>query len=312
MKNNLKIVVATIVIAAFFGMIIFSSVATAQNKIETNSTTAIPLVSAPQSIFDKFHLLGKGIAVSTTNSTDIHFMTIGIAEVNLTSLIQKLSQYITLPPGIPSSVEIGVFHFDSASYQLKNIALTNDTATADIYLNSTNVGSLNLEWTTRAGRVLWVGSITLNGNSYNAYILEGATPQSTAMNENQIQNGCERDPGQCSQVANSTHAAAIYCTNNPNDTRCTGLKEAYCQTNLDDSNCRPLLFNQCMSTPNSTVCTSACKDHPELCGGVHKPTRIPIMQIHMPSIETNENSSESGMMTNVNVNEGIGVNANGG
>ncbi len=207
MKSSIQKAAIVIFAITIFGMLAFSSIVYAdENQSNSNNTTS---GVGPQSIFNKMNLVGKGIAISTTNSTDVHVIKIAVAQVDLTSLIQRLSQYVTLPLGIPSIVQVGVFHFDNTTYKLTNIVVTNNTVSADIDSNGTTVGSINLQWTIRANRILWIGNLTLNDNNYNAYILEGRV----------IGVGRQCEPGETDDMACRV-TVVKQCRLNPNATSC--------------------------------------------------------------------------------------------
>ncbi len=146
MKNETKVLsFAGIAIVAVF----LASVAFAQNSTNnTGNSTSVQVPSAGNP------LIGKGIAVSTADSTVFRYMSIGVRE---TTLANSTQTQLT-----------GMMGFAGEKLALSNIAVSGTTVTADIQRNGTTVGSVSLTPATDAGH--WTGSVTLDGTTYNAYI----------------------------------------------------------------------------------------------------------------------------------------------
>ena len=73
-------------------------------------------------------------------------------------------------------VRAGLLYLDKERYTLRKIDFDNDSATASIYRNSTEVGSLALVKIVKMGRRMWVGTLTLDNTNYYAYILGADHP----------------------------------------------------------------------------------------------------------------------------------------
>lgn len=277
--------------------------------------------SAGSIVFDQINLVGKGVAVSTSNTTDVHFITVAVARMNLAKTIAQINNRtgvnITLPPGTTSIVTIGVFHFDKQLYKLKNVNAGNDTVTADIYDKNGTVlvGSFNLQTTTRAGRIIWVGTLSLNGNNYNAYILEAGVRREAVDVKSKISDYCSNHPTECKDIGQDVNLAAQYCENHPTDTRCLGLEISYCRSHLDDARCRQLLLDACKAQPNREVCKEFCAVHPGFCGGTHRTTAVPIVPVILPSNSSASGTTATNMNStsvNVTVVQSISANSTGG
>jgi hypothetical protein len=73
-------------------------------------------------------------------------------------------------------VRAGLLYLDKDRYTLRNIDFDNDSATASIYQNSTEVGSIALVKVMKMGRRMWVGTLTVGNTNYFAYILGADHP----------------------------------------------------------------------------------------------------------------------------------------
>lgn len=73
-------------------------------------------------------------------------------------------------------VRAGLLYLDKDRYTLRKIDFDNDSATASIYSNDTEVGSIALVKIVKIGRIMWVGTLTVKNVDYYAYILGANNP----------------------------------------------------------------------------------------------------------------------------------------
>jgi len=238
------------------------------------------------------HVLGKGVAISSTNSNDFKLLKIGVARV------------IVGLAGNETEVSVGILHLDTDAYRLRNIQVSNGTATAAIYSNETMVGSLSLMSTTKGDHLLWFGTITINNQSWNVYVLESerkVKPQEAA---EKIENLCRDFPERCADVARGIGKGFCekvgdrscrekireFCEKNPTDRRCMAVFRSFCKENLEDERCRKELKEFCHENPTDEKCTNFCARYPRVCGPT--PMTTPTNN-RTTSLETNTTTSSS-------------------
>lgn len=211
------------------------------------SVMAQPL---PKPTIKEIGLLGKGLAISESDPKDVHEVKIGIATVTVTLAGQN------------SSLTAGIFYFDNTRYILKDINVSNKTASGDIFQNDTQVGTLQVSLTAKPNTELWSGTITLNSSTYNLYILEGKRAINALELGDKVSNYCtaHHEDQNCSDKINE------FCQKNPQDARCIALFRNYCRKHLDEMPCRQTLSDYCTSKPNSDACKEFCQNYPQVCG----------------------------------------------
>jgi hypothetical protein len=73
-------------------------------------------------------------------------------------------------------VRAGLIYLDKERYTLRKIDFDNDSATAGIYQNGTEVGSITLVKVVKMDKKMWVGTLTINNTNYYAYIIGADHP----------------------------------------------------------------------------------------------------------------------------------------
>ncbi|UCC91719.1 MAG: hypothetical protein JSV39_00385 [Candidatus Aenigmatarchaeota archaeon] len=215
---------------------------------------AVPI--AAKARIHKMGTLGSGIAISGTNPMDFELLKIGVAAV-------KVGAEDT------AAVRVGILYFGEDKYRLKDIVIVNGTATANIYYNGTQVGSISLDSYPKGDKEVWAGTLTLNGETYNAYVIQAKRLVKAVEKARRIFGYCEDHPAQCLRVmrgigqvicdpegegTNCRERIRTYCENNPDDRRCVALRMAYCKQNLDDADCRAEFMERCKENVNEEVC----------------------------------------------------------
>lgn len=203
------------------------------------------------------HTLGKGVAISTTDPTDFKVVRVGIATVRI----------------LGEELRVGVMFLDTTRYKLKDIVVGNDTATGSIYSNNTQAGSFDLTLVLKGNNRIWTGSLNVNGQSYNAYILEAERRIKPVEMEERVGEFCSKYPAKCGTIARGVARERIktYCRDNPRDPRCKALLRAYCMRNLQDIRCREVFKKYCEENPFSEACLKVeykmtkhfCLKHPD-------------------------------------------------
>jgi hypothetical protein len=202
--------------------------------------------------------LGYGIATSQSNAMDFELVKVGIAGVSITSA-----------DGNETVIKTGVLHFGEAKYRLKDVVIGNGTATANIYDNETQVGSISLNSYIKGDREVWAGTLTLDGVAYNAYIIQAPRIWKAVEKAEKVKDYCENNPEKCKAVMKAVGQIVCdpalnescrdkikaFCEQYPDDNRCKALRVAYCSINLEDANCRAELIERCK---NNTVDAKIC------------------------------------------------------
>mgnify|MGYP000005727488 CR=1 FL=1 len=199
-------------------------------------------------------ILGTGIAVSTADASDFKIIKVGIARVLLPSVANK------------TEFAVGVFHLDNKPYKVRNINIGNGTVAGDLYRNKTIVGSISVNLVIKPGHDVWYGSITLDGVSYNVYIIEVHRPLRASEAAEKIESFCDRHPLKCRVLARvAKNRIKNYCIRNVRDSRCVELVRHYCKEHIEDFRCRNELKLFCVKNPTNEKCVEFCKKFPRAC-----------------------------------------------
>ncbi|MEM5776855.1 MAG: hypothetical protein QXJ06_00205 [Candidatus Aenigmatarchaeota archaeon] len=224
-------------------------------------------INAGRPVIAKIGALGKGIAISTTDPLDFKIVKIGLVQVKM-----NVSEQVIV-------TNRGLIWLDDTKYQLLNATVTQNTISADVYLNNTLIGNLNLVLVQKNETSLWAGKIEISDKEYNVYILEGKRGFEKTEMGLKIKEFCNENDQNCNQIAKGIgnrfcekindpscrEKIAEFCEQNPNDTRCTAVLRNYCANNTDDTRCREMLRGVCKENPADTRCLNFCQDNPEAC-----------------------------------------------
>lgn len=175
--------------------------------------------------------------------------------------------------------DIGLLWLDDEKYQLKNTTIEKGVASADVYLNDSLVGSINLALVQKNNTSVWVGKLDINNKEYNVYILEGNRGFEKQELGMKIKGFCDENNSDCKQIAKGIgnrfcekvndpscrEKIAEFCKENPNDQRCVAVMRGYCANNTDDTRCRLMLRDVCKENPDDTRCMNYCQDNPDAC-----------------------------------------------
>ena len=216
------------------------------------AVTALMLLAVPvfadnlgsQSMFKPqiktFGILGKGIASLPSDPLNFKIVKAGVGTVRMTVLDQQ------------TEITAGVLFLDDQRYTLKNIVIGNGSASADIYINDTQHGSLSLTSVIKQETEIWAGTLTLDGTTYNTYIMGGHRAIKATELKEKVSEYCSenRTDGNCRGKIED------FCESNPTDTRCLALFKAYClrKNNMDDSRCREFMLSWCKDKNETEDC----------------------------------------------------------
>ncbi len=205
---------------------------------------------------------GNGLAISQDDPMDFELIRVGVAGVKV-SLAEE-----------ETAVKVGILHFGEDKYRLKDVVIGNGSVTANIYLNDTQVGSLSLNSYPKGDREVWAGTLTLNDEDYNAYILQAHRIVKPLEKAEKSFEYCKNNPERCMAVmkaigrniicdpvteGNCRDRIKTFCENNPDDNRCKALRLAQCKLDLDDADCRAHLMGVCRNNATDTACDRLCE-----------------------------------------------------
>jgi len=140
----------------------------------------VPTTSSVQAVF----FTGTGIAVNPEDKLDFKYATIIAGRVLVPS--SSVSEDSSTSPdlevkcSIPTTssnakcftfVRAGLLYLDKDRYTLRNVDFDNESATAVLYSNGTEVGSLSIIKVVKMGRIIWAGTVTVHNLNYYTYIL---------------------------------------------------------------------------------------------------------------------------------------------
>ncbi|MBU5689533.1 MAG: hypothetical protein QXM68_01620 [Candidatus Aenigmatarchaeota archaeon] len=216
---------------------------------------------------ERIGVIGKGIAISDSDSSAFEIVKIGVVDVT----VQFNNQTITR--------QAGILWVGQNKYTLKNSVIGNGTLSSEIYMNDTKIGSLDLVLVEKDGTDVWTGKMTLNSKDYNLYILEGQRKFERNEIKQKFQQFCQGNNTNCTQIAKGIgnrfcdkiddpscrEKIGEFCEQNPTDQRCIAITKGFCQNNTDDARCRYVFKNMCAQNPNSEDCSNFCQGYPEKC-----------------------------------------------
>jgi hypothetical protein len=188
-------------------------------------------------VIETFGILGKGIATLSSDPMNFKIVTAGVAKVKVPV------------NGTDAMVTIGILTMDDQKYRIKDVVMGNGSVSGNLYLNDSQVGSISLSSVMKGNMEIWAGTITADGTSYNAYVLEGSRP----VNNQELK---EKITDYCNETGNCSQGTEAFCQSNPTDTRCLALFKAFCLrgNNMDDSRCRQYMLDWCKDRNETDDC----------------------------------------------------------
>ena len=229
--------------------------------------SGIAIAQMPHPKIKALHVLGEGIAISASNPSDFKVLRIGMAKISVNTA------------GTDNELIVGILQLDDMKYALKNIVVTNGTASADVYLNNTQVGSLSLNLVVKPGRDIWYGTITASGSSYNSYIVQAKRNIKASEAAGHVKDLCSDNPEKCKELAKGLGSACNrtdnkdcrdkiedYCKKNPTDRRCVFAFREYCAKHTDDQRCVSELKAFCSKNASADRCKDFCQKFKRACG----------------------------------------------
>jgi len=212
-------------------------------------------------------ILGKGIAISTTDPEDFKLLKIGVGTVTVELL------------GEETDLTIGVLFLDDDKFKLKNVEMGNDTASGKVFSDDEEVGSFSVSLTIKNEQEIWHGTLTVNDEDYNIYILEAERQIKPLEFATKVKNLCDEHPEKCSDIAKGIgnrycekvtdkscrEKIEEFCGEHPDDRRCMAVFRFFCKGNLDDTRCRKELKQFCAENPDDESCEEFCKKFPNVC-----------------------------------------------
>jgi len=200
--------------------------------------------------FKEIYILGKGVAVNPSNSQDISIVKIGLASVIVNLADSEIN------------VTAGVLHFgDNEYFILKDVNIGIGTLSGDIYKNNTIVGSFTLTLISKPSDNIWTGTLTINGQTYNTYILEAVRKYTKSEGKDKVAEYCSKHH----ENKNCREKIEDFCENNPNDARCIALIHNFCKDHLFDGRCREALRDFCYKNLSDDNCVEFCQKFPKAC-----------------------------------------------
>jgi hypothetical protein len=200
--------------------------------------------------------LGSGLAVSQSDPMDFELIRVGIAGVRLTVSDAE------------EDMNVGLLYFGEDKYRLREVVIGNGTVSASIYLNDTNVGSLNLDSYPKGDTEIWAGPLSLEGAEYNAYVVQVRRMLKAAEKAENVKDYCTNNPERCMAAmkavgqiicdpatdGNCRERLKSFCEQYPEDNRCKAVSLAYCATHLNDSMCRNEIMERCRANTDDENC----------------------------------------------------------
>lgn len=197
------------------------------------------LGSQAQVSLDLLVLTGKGVAVSATDRTDAHAVKVGVGRVFVATASGRVA------------AKAGVLFFDGSRYRLANVTVSNESVVAaDVQADGTSLGSLTATAKARGEQELWVGQLSLNGTSYDLYIVSAAR----GFRSDELRDLRERACAEGENASNCTPSKKAFCADNEDDDDCERVLAKYWIKHSEDIRGRKALAAWCEAHP--TECTA--------------------------------------------------------
>jgi len=206
----------------------------------------------------KMGAMGNGLAISQSDTMNFELIKVAFAGVRV-GLLDETAEVL-----------VGVLHFGEDKYRLKDVEIGNGSSSANIYDSSgANVGSISLDSYPKGDREVWAGTLTLNEETYNAYVIQAPRVIKPVEKAGKIFDYCKNNPAKCKAVMKAAGSIVCdpekegtscrdkiksFCEQHPDDNRCKALKLAYCKIHLDDADCRAEIMEKCKANLNEEVC----------------------------------------------------------
>ncbi len=213
----------------------------------------------------RLHLTGNGIAISELDAFDFMHakVVIGAVKVMATSADAVDTDFAVR--------RLGVLMLDEKKYHLKDIAVSIDEISAEIYgptttatASSEAIGEIKVKRFEKPGRDIWAGNLVLNEKAYNVYFLgvkrnfrltEITQKLGEYCEENTEDTKCKKIVPTCTQNSEDCgERIEEHCKNNTTDQKCLQLKKLYCLKNASDERCREYLKGLCEKYPKLAHC----------------------------------------------------------
>jgi hypothetical protein len=185
---------------------------------------------------------GNGLAVSEDSPMEFELIKIGVAKLKVGLADEE------------TEVKTGILYFGEDKYRLRNVVIGNGSASADIYLNDTQVGSISLNSYPKGDKEVWAGQAKRLVKP-----LEKAEKTFEYCKNNPDKcNAAMKAVGQivCDPVTdgNCRNRIKNFCEQYPDDNRCKALRFAHCKIDLEDADCRAEIMGVCRNNATETAC----------------------------------------------------------
>ncbi len=235
--------------------------------------TVIAQPQLPKPKIKKLWILGSGLVISPSDPKVFKIAKFGLAKITVSLA------------GEETDLKVGILRFDNETYKIKDITVGNDTANGTIYSNNTQVGTFELSSVIKNKLVVWVGTFTINDETWNAYFMEAPRKVKPIELAEHVSTFCKEHPEKCKRYIKGI--GPEYCEKNPEepscrekiknwckdhstDTRCIALLRNYCRFNMDDIRCREEFREYCSKHPEDEKCKyfelkiteKFCEKHP--------------------------------------------------
>jgi len=201
---------------------------------------------------------GSGLAIYQSDPMDFELIRIGIAGVKFVSGENE------------TIVKAGILHFGETKYRLRDVVIGNGSATANIYYNDSQVGTIAVDSYAKGDREVWAGTLTLNDKTYNTYIIQVPKIMRAVEKAERTFEYCKNNPVRCRAVMKAVgniicnpeaenvscrDKIKTFCEEHPDDRRCKALRLAYCKIHLEDSTCRAEIMGVCQNNATENACS---------------------------------------------------------
>ncbi len=237
-----------------------SDTQTGENLVEADDTKPV-VVRKP---ITRLHLIGTGLAISEDDAFDFSYAKVVVGAVKVSKTTEGIAEegFVTK--------RLGVLMLDRKRYHLKDIAVSAEEISAEIYgptaaaTSSEAIGELKVKRFERPEKDIWAGNMVLDDKPYNIYLLGVKRQFKVVEVAQKIGEYCKNHPddARCKKLVSTCPRDADgcrnrieeHCKNNTTDRQCLQLKKLYCLKNATDERCRNYLKSLCEKYPGLAHC----------------------------------------------------------
>lgn len=141
----------------------------------------LPSTMPDRPTLHKLFVFGSGIAANPSDVLDFKVVRIGMGKVIVPPRLLRANDTNSTDFETNCTANggercfpmrrAGILFLDKEKYSLREISMSNESASANIYRNDSQIGTIALTRVPKPGQDVWAGTLTVNGATYHAYVI---------------------------------------------------------------------------------------------------------------------------------------------